>query len=74
MGTHKRNISNASMIKLLDYQKRGVEMISKFGGRALLADEQGLGKTAQSLQWCKDNVYNKNGLTIVICQATIKDK
>lgn len=34
---------------LRDYQKQGVSFIDKMSGRALIADEQGLGKTIQAL-------------------------
>lgn len=41
------------MIKLRPFQKEGVLAIWDFRGRALLADEQGLGKTIQSLEWIR---------------------
>lgn len=36
-----------------DYQKEGVQRIEAFGGRALLADDPGLGKTPQILTWLR---------------------
>lgn len=39
------------MTELRPFQKVGVRKIYEFRGRALLADEQGLGKTIQSLAW-----------------------
>lgn len=41
----------APKTELYPYQRRGVDRIQWFGGRALLADEVGLGKTLQSLYW-----------------------
>lgn len=41
------------MINLHPFQLEGVQQIWKFEGRALLADEQGLGKTIQALYWIK---------------------
>lgn len=37
--------------ELYDFQRQGVRRINEFDGRALLADEVGLGKTLQSLYW-----------------------
>ena len=39
------------MTKLRPFQEEGVRAIYSFKGRALLADEQGLGKTIQALTW-----------------------
>jgi SNF2 family DNA or RNA helicase len=40
---------------LKDFQKEGVRKIEAFRGRALLADDPGLGKTPQCLAWVKLN-------------------
>ena len=53
------------------YQAEGVELISRFGGRALLADDMGLGKTLQALLWHAHNV--RDGLTIVVCPSSLKE-
>jgi len=36
---------------LYEYQKEGVEFLLKSGGRALLADSPGVGKTAQAFDF-----------------------
>ncbi len=41
------------MIELRPFQEEGVRGIWLLHGRALLADEQGLGKTIQSLEWIR---------------------
>jgi len=40
-----------TVLKLYKYQEKGVRWITHFSGRALLADEIGLGKTIQALAW-----------------------
>lgn len=57
------------MTKPYPYQKEGVQLISRFKGKALLADEMGLGKTIQSLVWM---ILNKTSPTIVVCPAGLK--
>ena len=37
--------------KLRPFQKTGVALLEYFGGRALLADQMGMGKTVQILAW-----------------------
>ena len=39
------------MVKLYPFQLEGARLIYKFKGRALLADQQGTGKTIQALYW-----------------------
>lgn len=56
--------------KLFPFQLEGIDKIEEFGGRALLADEQGMGKTVQSLWWLKEN---KTSLpAIVVCPAYLR--
>ena len=57
------------MTKLYPYQREGIEQISRFGGRALLADSMGLGKTAQGLVWMRENAKPP---CIVVCPASLK--
>ncbi|MCK9369496.1 DEAD/DEAH box helicase [Candidatus Dojkabacteria bacterium] len=54
---------------LYDYQKLGVEFLTAAGGRAILADGMGSGKTAQSIAYL---VHNKIPKTLVICPASVK--
>jgi SWI/SNF-related matrix-associated actin-dependent regulator 1 of chromatin subfamily A len=56
--------------ELYKFQKKGVRKIQHFGGRALLADDPGLGKTIQSLTWCQQNI--KEGPVVVVCPASVK--
>ena len=58
------------MTKLRPFQLEGVKEIYKFRGRALLADEQGLGKTIQALYWilkCK-----KRRPVVIVTPASVK--
>lgn len=52
------------------FQIEGVVAIDKFGGRALLADEQGLGKTFQSLYWIFWR--KKRRPVVIVCPAAVK--
>lgn len=58
------------MTTLKKYQRKGVRQIERFNGRALLADEQGLGKTIQVLAWCKKHPELRP--IIVVCPAIVK--
>lgn len=53
------------------FQIQGIRKIEKWKGRALLADEPGLGKTLQSLYYAWRNLENPT--IVVICPATIKE-
>jgi SWI/SNF-related matrix-associated actin-dependent regulator 1 of chromatin subfamily A len=52
------------------YQLKGVRAIEAFNGRALLADQMGLGKSIQSLLYVYRNPHIKT--TIIICPAVLK--
>lgn len=56
--------------ELFAYQKVGIQGILDFGGRCLLADEQGLGKTWQAIHAAE----RLGGSTIVVCPAVVKYK
>lgn len=58
------------MIDLYPFQREGVDAIHAMNNRGLLADEPGLGKTAQALFWMKEL---KTGPTVVVCPASLKD-
>ena len=53
-----------------DFQLEGVRQIERFGGRVLLADAMGLGKTLQALLWLKSR---PDALpAVVVCPAGVK--
>lgn len=55
--------------ELYPYQKVGVEFLTVSGGRAIIADAPGLGKTAQALAYIK---YQKYERTLVVSPASVK--
>lgn len=55
--------------ELYPYQKIGVEFFLNSGGRAILADAPGLGKSFQSLAYI---AHEKKKRTLVICPASVK--
>lgn len=55
--------------ELYPYQKVGVEFLVASGGRAIVADAPGLGKTAQALGLIKHMGYKR---TLVVCPASVK--
>lgn len=58
------------MTELMPFQEEGVEMIYNFRGRALLADQMGLGKTLQSLCWLARTP--KHRPVVILCPASMK--
>lgn len=58
------------MTKLRPFQLEGVQRIYQFRGRALLADEQGLGKTIQALYWIR-KIPNRRPV-IIVTPAAVK--
>lgn len=54
---------------LYPYQKIGVEFFVNSGGRAMLCDSPGVGKTAQALAYI---VHAKKNRTLVVCPASVK--
>lgn len=55
--------------ELYEYQKLGVEFLMNSGGRALLADSPGVGKTAQALAYIVQMGFKRN---LIICPASVK--
>jgi SWI/SNF-related matrix-associated actin-dependent regulator 1 of chromatin subfamily A len=51
------------------YQVEAIDLMNNFGGRVLLADQMGLGKTFESLLWRYENSI---GLTIIVCPSFLK--
>lgn len=54
---------------LYGYQKEGVAFLVNSGGRALLADSPGVGKTLQTLGYIIHSKHKKN---LIICPASVK--
>jgi len=55
--------------ELYPYQKIGVEFFIRNGGKAILADTMGLGKTLEALAYVAHRELDK---TLVICPASVK--
>lgn len=55
---------------LYPYQRKGVWFIEKMDGRALVADEPGLGKTIQALSWL--NYHPEKRPVLIICPSSVK--
>lgn len=55
--------------ELYDYQKTGVEFLLNSGGRALLADSPGVGKTAQALGYLTHAGHKRS---LIVCPASVK--
>lgn len=51
------------------YQNVGVEFIENAGGKAIIADEPGVGKTLQALGYAVHKKFNR---TLVVCPASVK--
>ncbi len=56
--------------ELFPFQKQGVAFIEEKGGRALVADSMGLGKTIQALAWLA--LHPEKKPVIVLCPASLK--
>ena len=62
------DIEIRTLIPLFPYQRVGVEFVDRAGGRAMIADSMGLGKTSQSIGYA---VY-KNRRTLIVCPKSVK--
>jgi len=56
---------------LRPFQNRGVAMIETKNGLALLADEQGLGKTIEALAWLQ--LHRDRIPVIIVCPGSVKE-
>lgn len=58
---------------LRPFQKQAVGFIESKNGRALIADQQGLGKTLEAIAWIQYHKNNKNIFPVlIICPAAVK--
>lgn len=55
--------------ELYPYQKLGIEFLLNSGGRALLADSPGVGKTVQALGYLTHSEHKR---TLIVCPASVK--
>lgn len=60
----------SQLTELRPFQWEGVRAIRDFRGRALLADDQGLGKTLQALKWI--SLIYKHRPAIIVTPASLK--
>jgi SNF2 family DNA or RNA helicase len=65
----KEIVENADA-KLYDFQKTGVAFIETQGGRCMLADEMGCGKSIQSLSWL--GLHKERIPVLIVCPASLK--
>lgn len=56
--------------RLLGFQREGVRFLVQRGGRAMLADEPGLGKTVQAL--CAAACFPKSFPLLVVCPSSMR--
>src|ERR1035437_358053 len=54
---------------LYEYQKLGIEFLINSGGRALLADSPGVGKTVQALGYITHSGHKRS---LIVCPASVK--
>jgi SWI/SNF-related matrix-associated actin-dependent regulator 1 of chromatin subfamily A len=63
-------ISLPEGLSLFPFQEKGVQFIESRNGRALVADEQGLGKTIQALAWLR--LHPEKRPAVVVCPNSVK--
>lgn len=56
--------------RMRPFQRKGTEFISHAGGRVLIADDMGLGKSVQALAWLNNNPQALPA--IIVCPASLK--
>lgn len=70
-GANIENWTSQSGKVIYPYQAEGINFIAKANGRALIADEPGLGKTAQALGFLK-HYEDISVPAIYVCKGTLK--
>jgi SWI/SNF-related matrix-associated actin-dependent regulator 1 of chromatin subfamily A len=63
------NLEVQTKIPLFPFQKQAVDFIDKIGGRALVADDMGCGKTAEAIGYAVFKNYDR---VLVICPSSVK--
>ena len=56
--------------RLYDFQRRAVSFLESKNGNALIADEQGLGKTIESLSWIR--MHPEKRPVLIVCPSSVK--
>ena len=60
-------------MKLYPFQDQGIRQLNRFGGRGLLADQVGLGKSLQALAYAKRYVpESPAGPIVIVCPSHLK--
>lgn len=54
------------------FQKQGVAFVESKGGRALIADDMGLGKSCQSITWVELHKNDPIYPVLIVCPAAVK--
>jgi SWI/SNF-related matrix-associated actin-dependent regulator 1 of chromatin subfamily A len=67
---HQKPININLPDKLYPFQKEGIKQLEAWNGRGVLADEPGLGKTWQSLEWV--NLRSDSLPAVIVTPATLK--
>lgn len=70
-GADYSSIISSDGRKLMPYQIEGVKFIEQANGRALIGDEQGLGKTVQALSFVKLHL-NELGPVVIATKTSLK--
>lgn len=69
MGKHSKRKFLIKRDGLYDFQSECIDFLDTAGGRALIADEQGLGKTIESLYWIAQHPEIRR--VLVVCPASV---
>ena len=70
---NKDNLNKELEVKtlkpLFPFQREAVDFVNKIGGRALISDDMGMGKTIEAIGYA---VFKNYGRVLVICPASVK--
>ena len=68
--TLNSNLEVETRLPLFPFQKEAVDFVDKVGGKALIADDMGMGKTIEAIGYA---VYKEYSRVLVICPASVKE-